>query len=104
MTIPREIIELVIKGGYKMPKPCDFEGTKIVHCAEIALDPDFWRILGKERGWKRKNVCQGCFLKGFAAPKDCDDCVPEWRQRAAYFFDLVLTGQSTEEFWRELLK
>lgn len=117
--IPREAIERAIKGGWE---PCEFtpitevktnEGptgnpnSEATFCwlrnvegegcgfpiAEIALDPSFWQSLGKSLGWTEK---EEFFFKE-------DRWTKGWHNEALKFYDLILTGRSTDEFWKEIL-
>lgn len=77
--IPKTIIEKAFEGGYKS------RVGDLVSWEEIALDPAFWQCLGKALGWERYTMPYG-----------------DWKMYARRFYDLILTGQSTDEFWKEL--
>lgn len=97
MNIPREAIEKATEGGWLFfSTPVDLpmvEKAKheAVHVADIALDPTFWQALGK----------------GVNVDKIWDIEVAGkklWMFKAWQFYDLILQGKSTDEFWQELLK
>jgi hypothetical protein len=56
--------------------------------AEVALDPTFWQALGKSLGWKKERG------------RNTDNA---WIFYARDFYDLILQGKDTAEFWKELL-
>jgi hypothetical protein len=101
MNIPKEAIEKAIEGGWAHPQFFDWQFT--------ALDPTFWQALGNSLEWTHV-YCLRCHT---AVPLwgECkcneDEEVPEpqsaWRYNAHRFIDLVLQGQDTVEFWKELL-
>lgn len=122
--IPKQAIEKAIEGGWKPLKTIvvhdtdafeqiDYQtivfynGTNVELGApigrrnlySIALDPTFWQALGKVLRWAETitntDVCTECL----------DNYKPVgWHQNALRFYDLILTGKSTEEFWEEILK
>jgi len=74
------------------------------------LDSQFWQALGKALGWgfvnsagQRKN--QFWVSKEKNRDKDWERQIKqhEWKWQAHQYFDLVLTGNHTEKFWKELL-
>lgn len=102
MTIPREIIEKAIEGGWRnrnLVNPQKYlmaplrpfgVGTALaMYDAYITLDPTFWIALGKEAGWK--------------VDESNKYSVDTWRSVAHIFYDLILTEQSTDQFWADLL-
>lgn len=96
--IPKEAIELAIEGGWQVflhPKTGNYVHNEDKHALpfaldwqEIALDPDFWRALGKVLEWDNPET---------------EDYF-EWHIQAMNFYDLVLTNGDTAQFWRELLE
>lgn len=90
---------------------------------EIALDPTFWQSLGKALGWDKEPMdingkCEHCgvdvnYQPSFSSgcnhahyPEACSVCSKnkhEWKKIPHRFYDLVLNGSSTEEFWSQLL-
>lgn len=121
MTIPKEIIELAIKGGWMSETPniqmvsddlpysvslSETDGVlnRLFYFEEIICDPEFWKALGKEKGWNKKTMCETCFLAGFYALKDCSRCWGEWFLRARDYYSLVLFGDNTQQFWEEIMK
>jgi hypothetical protein len=57
-------------------------------CAVVALDPSFWRCLGKTLGWDEE----------VAIPE-----MQDWFGYAHKLYSFVLTGCDTDEFWKQLL-
>lgn len=97
MNIPKEIIEKAIEEGWQPSYVRQYwnystpqTGTQQWELFGIALDPIFWQCLGKSLGWFK-----------------------EWTTRvgrlnisiryAHRFYDLILQGKPTEEFWKQLL-
>ncbi len=72
--IPKQAITKAIEGEWH---PANWEDDWQMY----ALDPDFWRALGKVLGLG-------------------DD----WQGKAHGFYDLILTDSDTSKFWEELLK
>lgn len=113
MIIPKRAIELAIEGGWK--SQCEFVGIDRVFIKmrfksdvapqpivswmweRVALDPTFWVALGKALGWATKNTWTKPKLQQVLS-------VNEWPIAAHRFYDLVLTNQSTEQFWKDMLK
>lgn len=110
--IPKRIIEKAIEGGWQSKifrhknfvadtGSYDFQvvdtetGAVVLRLpyAEIALDPTFWQALGKSLGWKD--------WEGKYSP--AVNIQLAWQYEAHRFYDLILTGQSTEQFWEEIL-
>lgn len=105
MTIPKEILELAVAGGWK-----DFRPTIMPHEVEdepsakflqeimwhemyrekIALDPLFWQALGKERGWEHEDTI-----------KPINEA--RWIRYAMRFLHLILSHSDTAAFWQEIL-
>jgi hypothetical protein len=93
MNIPKKAKESAINGGWNAPK----KGSVWDMVDEVtALDPTFWQALGESLGWNQHR-----------GPCSCLECVyskeKAWNLIAHRFYDLLLQGQSTEEFWKELL-
>lgn len=86
--IPKLAIEKAISGGWKTEvSPQDYRLP--VGYAQIALDPTFWRALGKACGWADK----------------WSDGTPRrtWLHKAFAFTEVVLLENDTEQFWKEIL-
>lgn len=101
--IPKEAIEKAVEGGWKYSASAGWHsalGHEEVQCMYlIALDPSFWQALGKALEW-------GIHAAYVTDPDDGAmgiEQVKEWKLNAFRFYDLILTEQSTEAFWRELL-
>lgn len=109
--IPKQAIEKAIEGGWESNLPSvvaksvdDHKEalhadilTKIMWAqfAPLAVcDPTFWQSLGKELGWSE--VTPGNAVMSTYFPQT-------WRYNALRFYDLILTGGDTEEFWVKLL-
>lgn len=98
--IPKEAIELSIKGGWQGIALEDMFSREyyIQNWQEVALDPSFWGCLGKELGWE-ETICPTHLRQ--------DRCGIVWRSafkvQAHRLFDLILTKQDTKAFWNDLL-
>lgn len=96
MTIPTEIIEKAISGGWILPTPNfaphpdDSTHIEWDSSAQIVLDPEFWKCLGKSLGW-RESVDRNITVYG------------DWKSNAHKFYDLILDGQPTDKFFQEIL-
>lgn len=64
--------------------------TKFHDCT-TALDPLFWQALGKALYW----------WEGDEIPPV--QPLNHWRATAHRFYDLILTGQDTEQFWHDII-
>jgi hypothetical protein len=93
MNIPKEAIERAWSGGWtgKWEHVPLEVGT--LNWQEIALDPTFWQALHKALDWDDEEV----EIKGIRRT------VPAWEINSEEFCHLIYQGQSTEEFWKELL-
>lgn len=91
MNIPKEVIEKAIEGGWVSEYPQ--EGTWLANYENYraALDPTFWQSLGKSLGWDSH------MLMWVGTYYD------EWQYRAMRFYDLILQGKDTNNFWKEIL-
>lgn len=90
-----DAIKLSIKGGYNGENlPFDHNEWLLVDYIELndnaqqilILDPLFWQALGKALGW-------GIYT---GQP-------PFWKSQALRYFNLLLTGGNTEQWWKDLL-
>lgn len=89
----------VIDHTYADPYHDDVRKGKKWHLrsAEIALNPTFWQALGKACGWKtEKNKSM--------IEQQSGDVFQHWYQKAMHFYDLVLNGKDTSDYWTEILK
>lgn len=105
MNIPKEAIERAIAGGW-LKANCNVQQTRSwckylypEDMALIALDPTFWQALGKALGWGESTFHQ--IANGIEYQEYGYDEV--WRLLAHRFYDLILQGKPTEDFWKELL-
>lgn len=92
----------------------------------FALDPVFWKSLGKALKWQEEKFKLGDFVtirigNGFVTGKvtsiEKNEAkvhlthggymnipVLEWLYNANQYFELLLTGGNTDKFWKELIK
>jgi hypothetical protein len=110
--IPKEIILKAIEGGWGVPDGKDATYSKYAYLGysesglyekcydgvfysfgQIALDPTFWQALGSAFGWGDTEMENG--NEPFA--------VPWYLLHAHRFYDLILTGKDTTQFWSDLL-
>lgn len=79
------------KGGYKRTGfPDDvLERFALNNPPYILMDADFWQALGKALGWENCKfpLCSKT----------------HWKEHAHEYFDLVLTGGDTEQFFKDLI-
>lgn len=113
ITILAEVVKKALQGGWS-PKYghhedlvddngewIGVENSRVISYAEIALDPLFWYALGKTLGWSEYAVCD---THGAKCEVGCTAAVEkEFLYHAHRFYDLILTGGDTTEFWQELL-
>lgn len=110
MQIPKSAIERAIEGGWHSEYPdCQIitcsdwyitVGSNQLNCkgtasSSVALDPTFWRALGEALGWEL-----------YTPSYEYDGEVSyhaTWHEKAKQFYDLILKGKDTMEFWKELL-
>jgi hypothetical protein len=117
-VIPKEAIDRAKKGGWREPLNgwinCDLNVDD-----HYALDPTFWKCLGKALRWEKKIVIRrGTLIGNFCTPctieHPCGECFKEmgfgmdyldaWAYYAHRFYDIILTQTDTKPFWDELLK
>ena len=94
MTIPKEIIELAIKGGCNMPSHIDesmFESGDLIRF--LVLSPSFWSGLGKSLGWQK-----GWRNKGLNNSDISTDLY-----NALSLFNLILQEKPTDQFWQDII-
>lgn len=110
--IPKNAIEKAWEGGW----PKGVNGNGLIDYPQIALDPTFWQVLGKSLGWDRKMVVRRGMVIGNFGWESPDknirfygeemgagmDYMNPWVYHAHRFYDLILQGKDTAEFWREL--
>jgi hypothetical protein len=108
MLIPREALEKAVQGGWRTYKDFQFANamhgprqfvmligkgingavTRRVWEEGVALDAGFWQGLGAALGWSNRDVGGG---------------YSGWADNAHKFYDLMLTGQPTDQFWKKTL-
>lgn len=94
MQIPKNVIEKAIEGGWE-PSAYELGSTALLRDFEwqiFALDPTFWQCLGKSLDWR---TIKHSDLIGHETV--------QWNNYAHHFYDLILQGKPTEEFWQSLL-
>jgi len=109
MLIPREALDKAVQGGWRTYKDFQFANamhgprqfvmligkgingavTKRVWEEGVALDAGFWQGLGAALGWSNRDVGGG---------------YSGWADNAHKFYDLMLTGQPTDQFWKKTLR
>lgn len=127
MNIPREAIEKAIEVGWKPRNFVNIPDLEYTvkgnsdNWQDVALDPSFWQALGKALGWDTEITWWRCPLETckennskWAAQRYCGEdgykmeqyktYTENWQKYARCFYDLILTGDDTAAFWRELLK
>lgn len=87
MNIPKIAIEKAIEGGwYPNAHEQGINWSGIDQPWQVTIcDQTFWQALGKALGWGKARA---------------ENPWPE----AHRFYDLILTNQSTEQFWKNMLK
>lgn len=126
MNIPKSAIEKAIEGGwhFKDEVPDEVKQFGEVEIAyamweSVALDPTFWVALGKALGWDVSMMYFRCpadeceSTTEWSAKRFCPECgtrleewptvTKNWEKYAKKFYDLILAGKSTTDFWQELL-
>ena len=96
--VPKQAIEKAIEGGWIHSGNQHIENP----CWEItALYPSFWHALDKALGWSEEHFISCAIWK----TGDCDcSAKDEWKEKAKEFYDLILEGKDTAEFWEGILK
>ena len=109
MLIPKEALEKAVQGGWRTYKDFQFANamhgprqfvmligkgingavTRRVWEEGVALDAGFWQGLGAALGWSNRDVGGG---------------YSGWADNAHKFYDLMLTGQPTDQFWEKTLR
>lgn len=83
------------------------EGRFIEHVdistANLVLDPTFWEALGKSLGWEQEDQNTHRLIQ-LSGSTYFPVGMRQWYKNAHRFYDLILQGIDTVEFWRELLK
>lgn len=109
MIMPVEAIEKALSGGWNAKYTVLPLAHAVNHWHEIALDPSFWKGLGKALGWEDCKCTGRC---GSVYPEYVNGCVrcgESVRADEHYLFHslkfarLILTGGDTDAFWKELL-
>lgn len=117
MTIPNEIIEKAISGGWRPHNGTDYSHHKIqkankrggcylenegrstfLDFRHTVVDRTFWQALGKALRWRVEE-----WHPTQKYPDGESMLWPGYMPYARRFIDLTLQGQSTEEFWKELI-
>ena len=130
MTIPKEIIEKAIEGGWFKQRLEELPFWKIgsrttvvfwkelplvgnhktipkrrqfVQMSTIALDPTFWVALGKALEWFTERPQCGGYNTSRATKGELEKQKLCSFCNPHRFYDLILTGQPTDLFWQSLL-
>lgn len=96
MIIPKEIIEKAISGGWQFGR-MQSDGLHVElrdpdwTMADVVLSSEFWQALGKSLGWEKDG--KGTYFTNWTASE----------YMAHRFFDLILQGKPTADYWQELL-
>lgn len=115
MTYTQKLIELAIKGGYRIVglKPwfepwLDDEAVghwyisprQLIALEEMFINPDLWQAIGKELRWDTE--------KTYDAYTDYGDDRPHffknWLYHSHLFWDWIMSGKSVETYARKLLE
>ena len=96
----KEIIKLAIEGEYKSDILGCFTNSvgdvlevrldQLAECAYLFLDKDFWRAIGKVKGWNDENKWR--MIGGFAHKIDMETgkYIPVWIYHALTFHEINL--------------
>src|SRR4051812_44229805 len=120
MSIPKAAIEKAIEGKWKnapfgsksiVVATADkkaifgFGGAddQVIWLSEIALDPSFWQALGKALGWNNPFADTAYSYWTVERKRDRTVLLEEWQTAAHSFYNLMLTGQSTKKYWKDIL-
>ena len=98
--IPDEIMRLAQKGGYKIDLYWFSQLPQYAH-AQFIIDPLFWSALGKSLGWGKETYedIRGGYT-GTVHKIKSRTLGHEYH--AHRFYDLILQGKDTTEFWKEI--
>lgn len=94
--IPEKAIKLAADAGW--------DGAMSWPWQRIALDPSFFQALGKALGWDESDAQKYEMYKMSGGAGNMPVGIYMWHKNAIRFYDLILTGGSTDEFWDDLLK
>lgn len=96
-------VELARKGGFSVenirvngeilyPNPVSSRPTMSI--ADLIIQPDFWRAIGKTQGWFLGEICDGHGV-----------CVPdnEWEGKMIKFVRLLIEGKDIDTALGEIL-
>lgn len=80
-----------INGGYEWGKRRDLMAGVSAIQALALLDPDFWKCLGKTRGWE---------LKYFKCGVSCGNMIPagDWKANMHGLIDALAQGETIESY------
>lgn len=97
--IPTRVIEKVLESGWRTDEkqPAEFFDAYEYYI----LDPAFWQALGKSCGWHRCTIISN--ENDYPIPHKHSNSCQVYIMRAQVFFELILTGGNTEQFWEEIL-
>ncbi len=92
MTYFSKALKIAVENGYKDHKETKYLLIVFKKQAEILLDPDFWKCLGKGLGWGESELWEN------------DKNIPHWKLQWLQLIDSLANGESIEEFFKKLIK
>lgn len=105
MNIPKEIIEKAIEGGW-LVEGASKENVEFFKKAGhdrmwelVALDPTFWASLSKACGWEQEDQNTHRLIQ-LSGSTYFPVGMRQWYKKAHEFYDLILKGKPTEEYWK----
>lgn len=93
----KEAIQKAIEGGYAEVHPVGWiltDNDTIAWQSHIC-NPLFWQCLGKALGWNGANTGDG--------RETLRSWVPHWKDEWHRFIDSLASGQSPDDFFKDLL-
>ena len=90
-VIPNNVVEKAIEGGWRdsgirYRKVRAVTGSHMIPVEVAALDPTFWQALGKSLRWEDHGLKPSV-----------------WFYKAITFYEMILAGNDTDDFWKEIL-
>ena len=102
MTHTEQAIKAAVEAGYepKLERFAEIEGATALQIAtamqaDVFLDPDFWRALGRARRWPADDAIDPKMTMGEWQKQ-------RWLGRWHAFVDHLATGKDTESYFRTL--
>lgn len=104
--IPKLAIERAIEGGYGQG-----EAPYSTNWSGMALDPAFWRALGKSLYKQNPKQWQDVAFTMHVGHRDgLPSKTPkkihrqDWLRHAHRFYDITLQGKDTTDYWNDILR